>query len=107
MAKKNKDYNRYQIEEIIGTISKAKDGTSNWGKYLMRCSYDESPATIDVRHMCFKDDGSKIIGKGISLTDTEADTLTDMLVSNGFGTSECLDKELQRRKKLYGLEGDD
>lgn len=101
---KEKDYSRYNIEEVMCCLSKKKeDAKSNWGKYLMRCSYEDSVARVDIRHMNFKDDGSTVIGKGISLEDSETDTMVDTLVSHGYGTTKCLENEVERRKKMYGI----
>jgi hypothetical protein len=40
----------------------------------------------------------------MSLSGFEIDKLTDILVSNGYGTSQVLEDELEHRKRMYGLE---
>ena len=102
-SKKEKDYNRYHIEEILDTISERKE--SNWGKFLVRASLDDNPSTVDLRNLCIKEDGTYKIGKGISLNNMEADKATDALVSHGFGTYEVLQKECDRRKRIFYDDG--
>jgi hypothetical protein len=96
---KNKDYSRYSIEETICTLSQSEK--SKWGKFVVKASMDDSPATLDIRHLCQKDDGTYIIGKGISLNDTEADALTESLVDNGYGNLDKLEESCKRRRSIY------
>ena len=102
MAKKKKDYTLYTIEEIIGTISERTN--SDWGKFLCRASYDDKPSTIDIRNLKIKPDGEIGLGKGISLTDIEVDSLTDLLVEKGYGSSARINNALSKREKMYGFE---
>lgn len=102
MKKNKKDNNsKYTIKKIFGVIKKDRD--KHWGKYLMRSSFADNGTTIDIRNMLFKDDDTYVVGKGISLQNQEADILTDLLVSNGYGTKDCLYNELKRRQKMYGI----
>lgn len=105
MPKKKKDYTLYNIEEIIGTISERTN--SDWGKFLCKASYDDKPSTIDIRNLKVNTDGSFGLGKGIALSDAEVDSLTDLLVENGYGSSKKLNKAIQDRKKMYGFEEED
>ena len=92
----------YHVNEIIATISRNEN--SNWGKFVAKCAMDDQPETIDVRHIGFdKETGNYKVGKGVALNNEEADILTDTLVSLGYGHLEVLDKEVKRRKKLYGF----
>jgi hypothetical protein len=97
--KKEKDYSRYKIDQIIEGLSKSQ--RSDWGKYLLRASMDDSPSTIDIRYLALHDDGTYNVGKGISLTDEEADKLTDSLITNGFGNIVTLAREYKHRKETY------
>ena len=107
MAKKDKkkkkddyDPNRYAIEEVIETISESPN--SNWGKFLVKGRMDDSPSTIDIRHLRL---GSKqIVGKGISLTDAECDTLTNALVKRGYGSVDVFDQEKRHRRQQFGFD---
>ena len=103
MYKKNKkDYSRYKIDETLCELSK---GESNWGKYLVRASFEDNTSTIDIRRLKIVENDDPIIGKGISLTPEETDKLTNSLIQNGFGSTDVLKEEINRRNKMYG--GDD
>lgn len=98
MAKKNYDPSRYQVEEIIENISESAN--SNWGKFIIRASFDDKPSTVDIRNMKVGDE--PIIGKGISLTDEEVDKVVDVLVSRGYGSVDTMKTEIERRNKIFG-----
>ena len=92
----------YHVNGIIAELSHNENST--WGKYVARCAMNDEPETIDVRHIGFdKVTGNYKVGKGVALNPTEADILTDTLLELGYGHIEVLDKELKRRKKLYGF----
>lgn len=110
MGKKKKhkkdeyDPSRYSIEEVIETISETPN--SNWGKFLVRGRMDDNPSTIDIRHLRLG--GKQIIGKGISLNDSECDVLTNALVKRGYGSIDVFDAEKKKRRKMFGFDdGDD
>ena len=92
----------YHVNGIIAELSHNENST--WGKYVARCAMNDEPETVDVRHIGFdKVTGNYKVGKGVALNPTEADILTDTLLELGYGHIEVLDKELKRRKKLYGF----
>ena len=100
----------YQVEKVLGVISESDK--SPWGKYVITARNGENPSTTDIRNLRRGEEkGFVTIGKGISLSGFEVDKLTDILVSHGFGTSEILVDEIERRKSMYGLDekesGDD
>lgn len=107
MKKKEKDYSRYHIEECICELS--KDEKSHWGKYLLKCSFDDGQPTIDIRRMKYNPEDSEdyIIGKGISISNEETDKLTNALIEKGFGDVYVMEKEIKRRKSLYGLDDEE
>ena len=49
-----------------------------------------------------KMDEEPVIGKGISLTDEEVDTMVDKLVDIGFGSIDVLQSAINKRKSQYG-----
>jgi hypothetical protein len=102
--KKEKDEFDYHIEKIIGTIS--SNEKTLWGKYVCVARNSDNPTTVDIRHLKKEsgDDENVLIGKGMSLSGFEVDVLTDILVSNGYGTTQVLEDEIERRKRMYGLE---
>ena len=105
-VKKNISYDasKYKIEEIIETLSEAKN--NDWGKFIVKARFEDNPSTIDIRRMKFGE--TTITGKGISLTDSECDKVVESLAKRGYGTTEVLEDEIKRRKKMYGFsEGDE
>jgi hypothetical protein len=102
--KKKEDDFDYRIEKIIGTISVNEKTT--WGKYVCIARNGENPTTVDIRHLKINPANEEdiIVSKGMSLSGFEIDKLTDILVSNGYGTSQVLEDELEHRKRMYGLE---
>ena len=107
MAKKKSwDANRYSIEEIVDTISERSN--SNWGKFIIRARMDDHPSTLDLRNLSLDNEGNvEKIGKGISLSNDEADNLTNLLFEHGYGSSERMEKAIKKRKKMYGFDVDD
>ena len=103
MAKKKKwDAERYQIEEVVDTISERSN--SNWGKFIIRARMDDHPSTVDLRNLALDSEGKvSKIGKGISLSAEEADRLTDLLCEHGYGNEEKIRKSLKKRKEMYGF----
>ena len=98
----------YAVESVLGVISEST--SSPWGKYVITARNGDKPSTTDVRNLRRGTTGDvqfETIGKGISLNGFEADKLTDIMLENGFGTTEVLEAELARRKSMYGLEEKD
>ena len=105
MAKKKKsksdyDPSKYSIEEMFGSLSEST--TSDWGKFVFRGRYEDEFSTVDIRKMRMSD--KPIIGKGISLNDKEVDELVNVLASKGYGDDKVLEKELNRRNSMYGMD---
>ena len=99
-VKRMEAYNasKYKVEEIIETLS---EGYNDWGKFVVKARYDDKPSTIDIRRIKFGEE--TIMGKGISLSDPECDKVVDSLAKRGYGTTEVLEDEIKRRKKMYGF----
>ena len=100
------NFGTYKVNEIISELSHSK--TSNWGKYLARCSLDDQPETLDIRHLGYNEEDDEYrAGKGIALNDSEADKLTNELVRLGYGDNSLIEKECKRRKEMYGFVDED
>ena len=97
------DASKYKVEEIIETISEGKN--NDWGKFIIKARFEDNPSTIDIRRMKFGEE--TVVGKGISLTDGECDKVVNSLAQRGYGSSEVFEKEIKRRKKMYGFSDDD
>ena len=98
MPKNTEDW-KYEITEVLGTVSPQADLESSWVKAVLKTLFNETEEGIDVRKY---NAVKNIMGKsGIRLTVSEAHNLTDILLQNGYGSMEMLEKEYKRRKALY------
>jgi hypothetical protein len=68
---------------------------------VYKVAYNDRPAGIDVRNIQFKEDGTNMFGKGISLTDEECDTMVDILIENGYGSTTSLEKAIKNRNQIF------
>lgn len=94
----------YHVEKVLGVIS--ENANTPWGKYVITARNGDDPSTTDIRSLRRGSEAGtfEMIGRGIALNGFEIDTLTNILLKNGFGTTEALEEELERRKSMYGLE---
>ena len=97
MAKENPEFT-YKIESYIGSLKESDK--HDWSKSVMRIAWGDNMATLDIRNVNMKD---KRIGKGISLSDEEADKLTDILLENGYGSMECIKESLEKKKSIFTI----
>lgn len=101
---KNRGDYRYRVEDVLCTLSEGKSG---WGKFVVRASYDDNPTNVGIRYLKHDEETDEFtIGKGISLTDEEADTLTETMVDNGYGDLEKLEASCKKRRSVYYPEDD-
>lgn len=85
------------IEEIVGVLKESDK--HDWCKAITRISWGDNPTTLDIRNLNLT---KKKAGKGISLTDEEADILTEILLDNDYGSIDALRKALEKREsRLY------
>ncbi len=98
MGKKNKPL-EFKVEELIGPVKESKN--SNWCKYIAKISYNDRPANVDIRNIQFKEDGDYFLGKGISLTDEECDTMVDILLERGYGSIDQIAYVYDKRKSFF------
>lgn len=107
MAKKNKSYRKredvtYNVEEIIGIISESSE--SDWCKAVAMISWNDMPAKLDIRNMNLNPNPDRpVLPKGVSLTDEEADRLTDILVERDYGSIDVLQKAVDRKKSRFTI----
>lgn len=92
----------YNIEEFIGAIKESPK--SDWCKAILRMTWGDNPTTIDIRNIKMGD--TKIIGKGISLSNEEADRLIKILLDNGFGNLEDLEDAIKKKRSFFTLKDD-
>lgn len=73
----------YEINEEFGTEIISEGGNSFVG--LRKISWNGREEKVDIRKYMVNSDGNEIMGKGISLSEEEANTLTNTLVDKGYG----------------------
>ena len=98
MAKNKKDDFKYEIVEILGTLEQDVGVHGDWCKSVLTTLMNEDTAGIDIRNY---NSTENMMGKGIRLSNQEANNLVDLLVKNGYGTLEVLEEEINKRKSLY------
>lgn len=92
---------KYEIKEFIAPLK--ENDKNDWVKAVTRISWNDGPANIDIRNLNMTQEK---IGKGISITDEEADKLTEILLDEGFGSVNKLEEALKKRK-CFVLSQDD
>jgi hypothetical protein len=102
MAKKE-DF-KYNIESVLGSVKESP--TSDWCKLVLRMTWNDNPSTLDIRNVKMNND-NKIIGKGISLSNEEADRLVEVLLDNSYGSLEALEKAIKKRRSFFTVESSD
>ena len=98
MAGKSKADFKYDITEILGVASPEADLTSAWCKAVLKTLFNEEEEGIDIRS--FNKETNVMGHRGIRLNIQEAHNLTDILVANGYGSMEVLEKEYKKRRSL-------
>ena len=99
MAKKD-DF-KYEIIEIVRVLEE----NNNWGKVLMRVSWNDGPIVYDIRNIDLRTMGSLdevVMRRGISLSDQALNTLLEVLIDEGFGNTKKLIKKLKKRDDIFG-----
>lgn len=95
MVKRTTNEFTHEVIEYLGQIDNKEAG---WNKSIARIAWGENPATLDIRHMNIT---SNRMGKGISLTDEEADNVVNLLLEHDYGSMEALEKALLKKKKRF------
>jgi len=89
---------KYNIETMLGTLKESDK--HDWIKAVMRVAWGDNPTTLDVRSL---NPATKFVGKGISLTNEEADKLVDILLQNDYGTLEELEAAVKRKRDIFSI----
>lgn len=98
MARKEREKIKVEIIEHLGVLKESD--THDWCKAVARISWDGAPSTLDVRNMNLSQEK---FGRGITLTDDEADTLVDILVQNDYGSLDVLEEAVSKRKQRFTI----
>jgi hypothetical protein len=97
LAKGRREDVTFNIEEHIAVLK--ENDTNDWCKAVDRISWNGRPTTLDIRNRNMSDDS--IRPKGISLSDEEADHLTDILLDRDYGSMEAIEVALKRKKSRF------
>lgn len=96
MTRVNKDDYNYEVIEFLGSVKESP--SSDWSKSVARISWNDNQPSIDIRNMNIS---KEIMGKGISLSDEEADALVDLLLNEDYGSISALQNALEKRQKRF------
>lgn len=88
----------YEVIEVYGQV---KGEPNSWGVTVSRVKWGDNPPTVNIRNTNFM---KGIIGKGVSLTDEEANSVVDLLLENDYGSVEVIERALEKRKSLTRYE---
>ena len=88
----------YELDDIVDVIKESD--VHDWVKAVLRISWNGNPSTLDIRSMNMK---TKRIGKGISLSNEEADRLVAILLENDFGSLADLESAIKRKKDFFTI----
>lgn len=82
-------------KEVIEVLGYVRGDETGWGINVSKISWDGAPSTLNIRNV---NSAKDIIGKGVALSDYEADVLTDILVNSDYGSVEALKEAVKRRE---------
>lgn len=104
MMGKNKkpDEFKFEIVEYLGSLKESNK--HDWCKSIAKISWNDNPPTLDIRSLNLAKEKA---GKGISLSDEEADTLTDILLEQDHGSMEALESAIERKKSRFSISEND
>ena len=89
---------KFEIKEIVSCIKESPK--HNWGKFIAKISYNDKPANYDIRNINLE---ANRIGSGIVLEPEEIDAVVDTFVELGFGSTDKLEAEVEKRKSRYNI----
>jgi len=94
--KKMKDQEIGEIKEDLGIFGESEK--SDWTKRLVRTSWFEKDPVLELRQLNDQVEPVKF-GKGLAITDEEANNLAELLVENGFGRTDYIQQLLEDRNE--------
>ena len=95
---------KYEIVEQLGVISKQEDLHTDWCKAVLKTlltyvDSGESEEGIDIRSMNINTQVKT--RRGIRLTIEEAHNMVDILLENGYGSTEAIEKAYKQRTEMF------
>lgn len=91
---------KYEINEDFGTEIISEGGNSFVA--VRKISWNGREEKVDIRKYMVNSEGNEIMGKGVSLSDDEANTLTNTLVDKGYGDPVKIINSLKENEKAIG-----
>lgn len=86
--------------EVVEHIANLKEGQT-FNKSVIRMRWNDNDVTLDIRNV---DTRTNFVGKGISLSDDEADMLVDILLDRGYGSVEKVKERLVKEMRRTNTE---
>lgn len=99
MAKKNTDEIKCEVKNVIGLL---KEPNKDWSKAVMSIAWFDNAPTVDIRNVNISEDPPRV-GKGISLTNEEADKLVSVLLDSGYGSLEDLENAVKKKRSIFSI----
>jgi len=87
------------IKEICKCLD--EESTSKWKLYLAKIAFGKYPTKLELRKINRETDR---MGTGIGLSDEMWDRAVNALIEMGYGTTEVLERELDKRKSRAEVE---
>jgi hypothetical protein len=97
-GKNNDEKIKFSVEEFIAPLKESEK--HDWCKAVARIAWQDNPTTLDIRNLNMNIGKA---GKGISLSNEEADKLVDILLDQDYGSLEVIEKALKRKTKRFSI----
>lgn len=98
-VKTRKEDITFNIEEHIAVLK--ENDKNDWCKAVARISWNGRPSTLDIRNINLSNPA--IFPKGISLSDEEADILTDVLLDREYGSMDAITLALKKKTSRFTI----
>lgn len=89
---------KYEIKEFISPLKESDK--HDWCKAVVRMSWNDGPTQLNIRNMNM---AINRMGSGISLSDEEADRLTDILLERDYGSLDTLISAVERKRSRFTI----
>ena len=91
---------KYDINEEFGTEIISEGGNSFLA--MRKISWNGGNEKLDIRKYLINSEGNEIMGKGVSITDEDANTLVNLLIDKGYGNPKTIIESLSNNDVAVG-----
>lgn len=100
MKKNNKEFT-FEILDVIEILEESEK--SDWGKALIKVSYNDNTPTLDIRNINLStlESDKPLIGKGITLTDEGLIRLAKALMEQGYLEESDAEEYFNNRDSIF------